>query len=133
MLGIIPTLSAQVYQESRKYRVTAYKTGNNAITSLSNTVEVIPYMSVYIPNSFTPNGDGLNDHFGAYGEAIREFKLQVFSRWGEMIFETNNITTRWDGTFEGVKVPLGTYAYRMSAKGITGGQTEKNGTVTVVY
>lgn len=133
MLGISQSLSAQVYQESRKYRVTAYKTSNNAITSLSNTVAVIPYMSVYIPNSFTPNGDGLNDHFGAYGEAIREFKLQVFNRWGQMIFETNSITTRWDGTFDGDKVPMGTYAFRMSAKGITGGQTEKNGTVTVVY
>jgi len=124
---------AQNVLGTRKYRVTAYKNGNPSVTSLSNTVEVVPYMSVYIPNSFTPNGDGLNDTFGAYGEAIGDFSLQVFNRWGEMIFESASFNQRWDGTFDGVKVPQGSYIYKLSAKGLSGNREDRKGTVTVVY
>ncbi|MBL0339536.1 MAG: gliding motility-associated C-terminal domain-containing protein [Bacteroidetes bacterium] len=98
-------LSAQNVEASRKYRVVAYKNGNSSVTSTSNTTEVVPYMSIYIPNSFTPNGDGMNDSFGAYGEAIKEFRMQIFNRWGQMIFEANNVEYRWDGTYNGEKVP----------------------------
>lgn len=127
------SLSAQNVQNSRKYRVVAYKNGNNGVTSTSNTTEVVPYMSIYIPNSFTPNGDGLNDTFGAYGEAIREFKMQVYNRWGQMIFESNNVNQQWDGTHLGQKVPQGSYVYKVIAKGIVGKQTTKDGTVNIVY
>ena len=135
LLSIAGTLSvsAQNVQSSRKYRVTAYKNGNPGITSMSNTVEVVPYMSIYIPNSFTPNGDGLNDLFSVYGEAIQEFKMQIFNRWGQMIYESDNFSAKWDGTFEGTMVPMGSYVYKMTAKGITGNKTSKDGTVTVVY
>ncbi|MFM7823077.1 MAG: gliding motility-associated C-terminal domain-containing protein, partial [Bacteroidota bacterium] len=81
---------SSIAQDTRKYRVTAYKNGNNGISSLSNTVEVIPYMNIYIPNSFTPNGDGLNDTFGAIGEAIGEYTMQVFNRWGQLVFESSS-------------------------------------------
>ena len=127
------SLSAQNVQNSRKYRVVAYKNGNNGVTSTSNTTEVVPYMSIYIPNSFTPNGDGLNDTFGAYGEAIKDFKMQVYNRWGQMIFESNNVTNQWDGTHLGQKVPQGSYVYKVIAKGIVGKQTTKDGTVNLVY
>ena len=127
------TATAQNVQSSRKYRVTAYKTGSPSVTSMSNTVEVIPYMSIYIPNSFTPNGDGMNDMFGAYGEAILEFNMQIFNRWGQIIFEAKHFDTKWDGTYEGTKVPQGSYVYKLSAKGITGNTSRKDGTVTVVY
>ncbi len=127
------SLSAQNVQESRKYRVVAYKNGNNGVTSTSNTTEVVPYMSIYIPNSFTPNGDGLNDMFGAYGEAIKDFKMQVYNRWGQLIFESNNVTNQWDGTHLGQKVPQGSYVYKVIAKGIVGKQTTKDGTVNLVY
>lgn len=127
------SLSAQNVQNSRKYRVVAYKNGNNGVTSTSNTTEVVPYMSIYIPNSFTPNGDGLNDTFGAYGEAIKDFKMQVYNRWGQMIFESNNVNNQWDGTHLGEKVPMGSYVYKVIAKGVVGKQTTKDGTVNIVY
>ncbi|MFM7177560.1 MAG: gliding motility-associated C-terminal domain-containing protein [Bacteroidota bacterium] len=120
-------------QDTRKYRVTAYKNGNNGISSLSNTVEVIPYMNIYIPNSFTPNGDGLNDTFGAIGEAIGEYTMQVFNRWGQLVFESSSYKNQWDGKYEGEPVPTGLYVYKMRAKGKAGNLTQKEGTVTVVY
>lgn len=127
------SLSAQQVEASRKYRVVAYKNGNSAITSTSNTTEVVPYMSIYIPNSFTPNGDGMNDLFGAYGEAIKDFRMQIFNRWGQMVFEANSVENRWDGTFNGEKVPQGSYVYKVVARGIVGKQTTKDGTVNIIY
>ena len=129
----VSSVSAQNVQSSRKYRVVAYKNGNAAITSTSNTTEVVPYMSIYIPNSFTPNGDGMNDTFGAYGEAIKDFKMLVYNRWGQLIFETDNVENRWDGTHQGVKVPEGSYVYKVVAKGVVGKQTTKDGTVNIIY
>lgn len=125
--------SAQTLADARTYRVVAYKKGNNNVTSVSNTTEVVPNMSIFIPNSFTPNGDGLNDTFGIYGEAIREYQMQVFNRWGQKVFETNTVETRWDGTFEGVHVPEGTYVYQVSARGNQGNTLTRNGTVHLVY
>ena len=57
--------------------------------------------SVYVPNAFTPNNDGVNDIFKAYGEDIREFKLIVFNRWGDEVFRTENPDDFWDGSYQG--------------------------------
>jgi len=124
---------AQQPEQKRTYRVVAYKNGQPSVTSTSNTTEVVPYLSIYIPNSFTPNGDGINDTFGIQGEAIKDFTMQVYDRWGEKIFESKNYDERWDGTFEGVKAPQGTYVYHVSAMGITGKSATKNGSVNLIY
>ena len=79
---LISTAFSQV-QYSRKYRITGYKNGNPLVYSISNEAEVIPAMTIYIPNTFTPNGDGLNDTFGVTGEAIKEFSLIIYNRWGQ--------------------------------------------------
>lgn len=57
--------------------------------------------SVYVPNAFTPNNDGVNDVFKAYGEDIREFKMIVFNRWGDEVFGTENPDDFWDGSYQG--------------------------------
>jgi len=72
---------------------------------------------VYIPNSFTPNGDGKNEIFYIKGRGIRIIKyLRIFNRWGEMIFQHANFnigdpSAGWDGTFKGNPVETGTYVY----------------------
>jgi gliding motility-associated-like protein len=125
--------SAQQSQLTRKYRVIAVKNGNNSITSMSNETEVTPTMYLYVPNSFTPNGDGLNDFFYVQGEAIQTFKIQVFNRWGDLIFESNDVNTGWDGKFNGQLVPQGTYVYKLSASSVTGRRTTKEGTINVLF
>lgn len=119
-------------QSSRKYRVVAYKTGAPQIFSVSNEVEIIPQMSFYIPNTFTPNGDGLNDTFGIAGEALKEFRIQIFNRWGQLVFETGNPNERWDGTYRGDKVSEGVYVYKVTAQGATGKRETKEGNLNVV-
>jgi gliding motility-associated-like protein len=56
---------------------------------------------MYVPNAFTPNSDGLNDGFKAVGVGIAQFKLQVFDRWGALVFETDDINNAWDGSING--------------------------------
>lgn len=123
---------AQNYQYSRKYRVTAYKNGNSQITSMSNVAEVIPTMTFYIPDAFTPNGDGINDTFGISGEAVKKFDMKIYNRWGELIFESEDATSSWDGNYKGKRVPQGVYVYQLSAQANTGEHASRKGTVTVV-
>lgn len=102
---------------ANKYRVTAFQKGNNQVRSVSNEVEIIPAALIYIPNAFTPNNDGLNDTFGAIGEGITEFNIQIYNRWGELIFESNDMKTQWDGNYHNEIAPMGVYVYKISAKG----------------
>lgn len=122
-----------VDSEKAVYRVTAFKKGNNQVISQSNTVEIVPPLSVYMPNAFTPDGDGLNDIFIPVGKGITEFTLQIFNRWGELIFESNDYKKGWDGTFKNEAVPIGAYIYKLTAKGNGSRHIEKNGSVTVVF
>ncbi|MES2565224.1 MAG: PKD domain-containing protein [Bacteroidota bacterium] len=69
--------------------------------SVIKIVIIKPAYTIYIPNAFTPNSDGLNDGFKAEGVGIAQFKLQVFDRWGKMIFESDDINKSWDGSVNG--------------------------------
>ncbi|MEO5569348.1 MAG: gliding motility-associated C-terminal domain-containing protein [Bacteroidia bacterium] len=101
------------------YSTTQYiVTGNidrcSAIDSV--TIEII-YIgdAVFVPNSFTPNGDGKNDLFGAvHAGKYDSFDMKIFNRWGEMVFNSNNISEFWDGTYKGLKQTAGVYAYHIS-------------------
>lgn len=132
-LMTMPFLSAQdLGSDKIVYRVTAFKKGKNNMFSVSNTVEITPPVSVYIPNAFTPDGDGLNDIFIPVGKGITEYTLQIFDRWGELIFQSSDFNKGWDGTYKSEPVPMGSYVYKISAKGNGSRIIEKNGSVTVV-
>jgi len=75
---------------------------------------VTVYVHQNIPNAFTPNNDGLNDSFRILGlppENITQFNLQIFDRWGQVVFETNNIEAAWDGTYKGKPCPAEVYTW----------------------
>ena len=59
-----------------------------------------PY-AIYAPNAFSPDGDGLNDFFKVSGQGIIDFEMEIFNRWGQMVFKSSNINEKWDGTFRG--------------------------------
>jgi gliding motility-associated-like protein len=79
--------------------------------------------NVYVPNAFTPNGDGLNDIFriSASPDDIAEFSMQVFNRWGEKIFESTNVPAGWDGMKMGVYCPADSYIWIIRYKATAGG------------
>ncbi|MBL4624772.1 MAG: gliding motility-associated C-terminal domain-containing protein [Flavobacteriales bacterium] len=115
-----------------KYRIIAVKAGDKEIRSISNAVEVIPDIFLYVPNAFTPNEDGLNDSFGALGYGVKKYYLGIYNRWGELIFESHNINKQWNGTYEGKKVLPGTYVYNISASGYYEKEFHQEGTVSIV-
>lgn len=69
--------------------------------------------AIYVPNTFTPNGDGVNDFFVVKGKEIKTFEFWIFDRWGELIFHSNNMNNSWDGTFGGKPVQIDTYIWKM--------------------
>lgn len=74
---------------------------------------------VYVPNSFTPNDDQLNDTFiPIYDCNVAEYDFRIFNRWGDVIFQTNDPYQHWDGIFSGKKVPNGVYAYSLEINDI---------------
>ncbi len=78
--------------------------------SISKTIITIGSINIWIPNSFTPNGDGLNDIFKAESVTeVKEFQLYIYNRWGQLVFETKDINIGWDGKYQGNEVPQGVY------------------------
>lgn len=73
---------------------------------------------VFVPNSFTPNGDEYNNYLQVYATGIDlyDFNMQIYNRWGEQIWETNDISVFWDGTYKGQVVQSGTYTWKIVVK-----------------
>ncbi len=86
--------------------------------STKRTVIIKSVFTVYIPNSFTPDQDGLNETFGPVCNGIDKdgYEMFIFDRWGGEIYSTNDILKQWDGTKNNVNVPVGTYAYHIVVK-----------------
>ncbi|GGC10863.1 hypothetical protein GCM10011325_42070 [Dyadobacter sediminis] len=68
----------------------------------------------FIPDAFTPDGEGHNEILEIFGAYYTNFSIRIYNRWGEVIYATNNIEDRWDGTYKGVKVQPGSYPYVLS-------------------
>jgi gliding motility-associated-like protein len=81
----------------------------------------------YVPNAFSPNGDGYNDVFYVYGKGISQMNLQIFNRWGELVFKTDDINLGWDGTYKGKLQVPGVYVYHLKAIFCDGSTTIPNG------
>lgn len=110
------------------YAVVANDYGCKRIDSVE--VKVTP--SLYIPNSFTPNGDLVNDIFRPVFSGYTEIELLIFDRWGELIFSTNELNGGWDGKRKNVNCPLDVYVYKLTAKDYKNRTIEKVGHVTLV-
>ena len=98
----------------------------------ADQVTVFVNGNLYVPNTFTPNGDGINDGFFAYATEISEFRLLVFNRWGEQIYRTNKLGPVWDGTYNGVESPIDTYVWRVDLEELSGNKRTVYGHVNLV-
>ena len=99
------------------YTITAERTPNCSILKTSTVVIKTCPQTVFIPNSFTPNNDSKNDIFKpAISQPLALYRLQIFNRYGQTIFESNNQQSGWDGTYKGSRQPMGGYIYQCSYK-----------------
>lgn len=87
---------------------------------------------VFIPNTFTPNGDGENDVFRVKGLKIDEVYFAVFNRWGEKVFETSDLSIGWDGRYKGKQLDVGVFGWYLKVKCINGEETFRKGNVTLI-
>ncbi len=79
-------------------------------------ITILPEASIAVPSAFTPNGDGTNDIIYVAGWGIKSLQyFKIFNRWGELVFESDDIHVGWDGTYKGVPQNIETYVYEASA------------------
>jgi len=110
---------------------TVQLTDSNGCKAIS-AVTVFFRGTLFVPNTFTPNGDGYNDRFYALGKEIKDFKLMVFDRWGMLLFTTDRLDEGWDGTFHGHDSPIDTYVWRIDLTENDGKQRTVLGHVNLI-
>jgi gliding motility-associated-like protein len=113
----------QIGQNNFSYRINFLLTYSNLNSNyifpgllqpiiLNSFVEDNSY-SLYSPTAFSPDGDGINDLFKVYGQGMSDFKIEIFNRWGQMIYKSFQLSEGWDGTFNGKNLPTGSYVYKI--------------------
>ncbi len=100
--------------------------------SLSKSVQVVAEPKFFVPNAFKPSSTLGNDRFIIRAAGVEVFNLMIFSRWGEKVFETDNLYEGWDGKVNGKIAPAGTYVYQINYTNDRGQNKIVNGTVTLI-
>jgi large repetitive protein len=126
----------------------AANTGNNSVTA---TITVVPMnggcagtsgkynitvkplnKDVFVPNVFSPNGDGKNDKLFVYGNYISKVEMRIFNQWGEQIIFINSLNQGWDGKHRGKPQPVGVYVYVLKAVMTDGRVVNLKGSITLL-
>lgn len=126
----VPTTS---YFDDTTYTVSLVVTDDmGCVDSTLKTFVIKPLVNLYVPNSFTPDDNGLNDVFRVSTLGVHEFQMWVYSRWGEVVYYSEDYTEGWDGRINEIEAPIGVYVYKVFAKDEAGKEFEKMGHVTIV-
>ncbi len=93
-------------------------TAEGCSDSLTLEIQIVPDIIIYAPNTFTPDDDEHNQTWYMVIDGIdfENFHLEIFNRWGEMVWESFDAHAKWDGTYNGLKVPNGTYTWKITYK-----------------
>ncbi|HRY32510.1 MAG TPA: choice-of-anchor L domain-containing protein [Bacteroidales bacterium] len=130
--GVLPDIS-HTYPDTGFYQVIlTTRTIHGCVDSASGEVVVMPEHTLFIPNTFTPNHDGHNDIFQAFGTHITDFHMDILNRWGENIFTSDHIDIGWDGTYKGDIAPTGVYTVVITYRDIQGSRHSYYGKVTML-
>jgi gliding motility-associated-like protein len=123
------------FKEIGTYEVSLIiKNSNGCIDTAYKTIKVRGEFGIYIPNAFTPNGDGINDAFMPLMLGVKEFEMLIFDRWGLKIFETDNVQKPWDGKVEGKDnlCQNDVYVYMVKIRDVQGEMHDYTGRVSIV-
>ncbi len=113
------------------YAVT-YTDAIGCVSTDSINIMVLPVGDVFFPTAFSPNGDGNNDVYRAAGSSVKQFRLAIYNRWGEKIFESNNFLDGWDGYYKGVQQPMEVYVYASTVTLLNNKTREYKGSITLI-
>jgi len=120
-------------ENSGKFYIWVEDINGCADTSALAIVNVVPLTNLFIPNTFTPNGDDHNEFFVIQGNYINSFNIKIYNKWGAELFGSDSIYKYWDGTFENRKVQQGTYFYVVEVIGEDENLFKKSGLIEVLY
>ncbi|MCC6817988.1 MAG: gliding motility-associated C-terminal domain-containing protein [Bacteroidia bacterium] len=113
------------------YRISATKVGTDTV-SWSNDICFDFEPTLFIPTAFSPNEDRLNDGYSVKGGALKTFEFVIYSRWGEKLFESDDLSFVWDGKYKGVDQPQDVYMYYCRYTGFDGKKYSTKGTITLL-
>lgn len=99
--------------------------------TIVKAIKVESDFALYVPNAFTPNEDEDNEIFQAKGFGIVKYTMSVYTRWGQKVFETNDFSKGWDGTFKGESCKADVYIWKVDATNTAGKEHNLNGYVTL--
>jgi len=117
------------------YPVTQVVSNGNCVDSLTQLITVNPYTNIFIPNAFTPGEDNLNEEFKAVASYLENFHMYIFDRWGELIFESDDVYKGWNGGMRNdlsKPVKSDTYVYKIRYKEYKGQEKEVIGHVNLL-
>ncbi len=133
--SVLETPLPHTYADTGKYTVTLIVSNQySCFDTAHETLVIEPDWAFYIPNMFSPNGDGINDSFQGYGYGLLEYEMFIFDRWGNNIFHTVDYDYPWDGKANGgkEKAQMDVYVYVINIKDIKAGRHSYKGIVTLV-
>ncbi len=115
------------------YELTVTDVNNCSVSDSIILIKEFCPSYVYFPTGFSPNGDGLNDFFKATASAdLKKFFIRVYNRWGEEVFESNDISESWDGVYKGIPQPLSAYVWFAEFSFNDGKKYAQSGNITLV-
>lgn len=121
------------YVNDGTYNVMLISTNPNGCSDTAyKTVIILPDFYFYFPDAFTPNKNGNNDTYTAYGAGIKTYRMRIFDRWGKFIFESSDILAGWDGTFKGQPVLSDVYTSVFDVESLRGVKIRRIGRATLV-
>lgn len=88
--------------------------------------------AIFVPNAFSPNGDGANDEFRVAYRSIASFRCRIYDQWGTKVYDSEDITEGWDGTVYGSAASVGVYFYVIEAKGVDGTSHNRKGALNLL-
>jgi gliding motility-associated-like protein len=122
------------FEVEGEYRLTLIVTNGAGCTdSTSRLIRIFSdFVSLYVPNTFSPNGDSNNDYFRIYATGLTDLTVFIFNRWGEEIYRYKGVEGYWDGTMLNAEVEEGMYAYRIQARDILDRGINRMGRVLLI-
>lgn len=123
------------YSDTGTYIITVGAVNNfGCVTEIEIPFRVAPIPLIYTPSAFSPNGDGMNDLFRSFSSGYKQFRFEIFDRWGNLVFQSFDAEEWWDGTDmnTGRDVQVGTYVWVVKFLSTEGEFLERKGTVTLM-
>jgi gliding motility-associated-like protein len=122
------------YTKPGTYQITlnAFNENNCANEITKGSLIIFPQGYLLLPNSFTPNGDGINDELIIGLTNLLKYKIQIVNRLGSIIFQTNNIFENWNGKYQNKDMPTGVYYYMITGVDVDNRTIKNTGSITLI-